>query len=70
MKQNENFDYFHSNLLNQDYAVHKVNGIAHFKDGVKYTPAEIELLKKEKPSQETVLELHILKHIFNGTIVD
>lgn len=63
---NPNWWYAHSNELDQDIAIHKATLWVHIKDGTKYSPEECEILKRKGGITKQV---HILKHLFNGTIV-
>lgn len=62
------FHYFYSNLLDQNFAIHKKNYTIHFQDGTKYTEEEA-LILAEKTDQEKI-NLHNLKIEFFGIICD
>ena len=72
-----NYKYLKSNLLNLEYCMHRVTGEVIFKDGTRYTQNEINKLKtitndksldKEK-KEEIIKNIHCIKNKFRGTII-
>ena len=72
-----NYKYFHSYLLDLDYCMHRTTGEVIFTDATRYTQEEIKLLNelnkdvsisKEK-REELIKKLHALKNVFKGTII-
>lgn len=79
-RDTDKFDYYHSGILNLDYAVHKITGEHYFLDNgvtIKYDQDEIKILRKlsedttrtkdEKAVQ--IKRLHELKKAFAGKVV-
>ena len=66
-KVNENFKYYRSKNLNQKYAVHKQTGKIHFKDGVIYTPNEME--KLQDCNEQDIKNVHLVKKMFEGIVI-
>jgi len=66
-KRNPNFIYIKSDLLLQEVAVSKKTGWFFCEDGVMYSPAEVEVLRKAN----RVLDMatHQIKKIIGGEIV-
>lgn len=72
-----NYNYFKSELLNQEYCMHKKTGQVIFHDGTKYSQKEIKLLCKIKnddslnneQKEKLIKDLHQLKNTFAGTII-
>ena len=61
------WDYFYSEALKQEFAIHKDSGWVYFSDGVKYSPEEIEVLQQEGGKIDS--SVHNAKKIFQGEIV-
>ena len=66
-RDTKNYNYYHSEILNQDFAHHKINGFIIFPDKVKYDKNELKLLKDIVP--EILPGIHLLKKVFRGIIV-
>jgi len=74
----ENYNYYKSNLLGQEYCMHKKTGEVIFQDGIRYSQNEIKLLKKlcenkklnDEKKENTIKAIHILKQVFSGEITD
>jgi hypothetical protein len=49
------------------FAIHEKSGWVYFEDGTKYSPQEIELLRKT--GSQLTPELHRVKKVFNGEII-
>ena len=72
-----NYKYFHSNLMDLDYCMHKTTGLVIFKDATTYNQDEIKLLNKinkdaslpKEKKGELIKKLHALKNVFKGTII-
>lgn len=62
------FIYKFSKELNQEIAVSDKTGILYVSDGTKYLPEEAAVLQKK--SDDIPLEVHILKKVFDGMIVE
>ena len=60
------FTYIDSHELNQLVAVSQKTGWAYCQDGTRYSPAEVEILKK---NGGIVLAVHIIKKEFAGILV-
>lgn len=69
MAKNE-FRYYYSKILRQKFKQQISTGIIGFKDGVKYSVAEQDILKKNKPGPQEKRDLHIMKRIFKGEIIE
>jgi hypothetical protein len=67
-EQKPGWEYYHSEKLNLDYALHKKTGWVYFEDKVRYSPEEIKILHDSGTGEVTV-ELHNVKKIFEGEIV-
>ena len=61
------WNYYYSEALKLEFAIHKDSGWVYFPDGVKYSPEEINVLSNEGGVIE--LSVHNVKKIFNGEIV-
>lgn len=66
MATNPDWFYAHSDEIEQDIAIHKETLWVFCKDGTKYSPTECEILRKKGGIDKRV---HIIKHLFNGKIV-
>ena len=69
MSKSNNWNYFFSKVLNMKYAINKKDGRVAVKDPdgtVFYSPEEIEVLA----DGQITLQLHILKKVFDGEIVN
>jgi len=66
-KRNPNFIYIKSDLLHQEVAVSKKTGWVFCEDGVKYSPAEVEVVYKA--SRVLDMATHQVKKIIGGEIV-
>ena len=73
-----NYDYFKSKILDQEYCVHKETGENIFKDGTRYNQEEIKLLNimnknpeiKPGVKVETIKAIHLLKKTFKGVLTN
>ena len=66
-KRNPNFIYIKSDLLKQIVAVSKKTGWVHCEDGVKYSPAEMEVIGRAGGVLD--METHMVKKIIGGEVV-
>lgn len=66
MKQKPGWTYKYSEELQQEVAGHNESGWIYCKDGTKYSPEEIEIIKKHGKLKK---EVHEIKKIFDGEIV-
>ena len=69
MSKSNNWNYFFSKVLNMKYAINKTDKRVAVKDPdgtVFYSPEEIEVLA----GGQITLQLHMLKKVFNGEIVN
>ncbi len=64
--QKPGFIYIDSRELNTVVAVSKETGWAYCQDGTKYSPAEVEILKR---SGGVNMAVHLLKREFGGTLL-
>lgn len=60
------WEYIYSETLNQEIACHIKSGWVYCKDGTKYSPQEINLLKAAVIPKA----VHDIKHLFDGTIIE
>lgn len=58
--------YIYSEELSQKIAAHK-NGWVFTEDGTKYSPREVEVLRK---AGGIIKEVHMVKRMFGGTIME
>ena len=65
-KKKPGFVYKDSEKLGQVVAISKTTGWAYCMDGTRYSPAEIEILKR---SGGVNIQVHLLKHEFGGTLI-
>ena len=66
--RNPNFIYIQSDLLKQIVAVSKKTGWVHCEDGVKYSPAEMEVIGRAGGVLD--MATHLVKKNIPGEIVD
>ncbi|GHT90507.1 hypothetical protein FACS1894137_19830 [Spirochaetia bacterium] len=62
------WEYMNSAILGQEIAIHLETGRVYCADGVQYQPEEIAIM--EKSGAEITLGVHLVKSLFEGTIVD
>jgi hypothetical protein len=62
------WEYYHSEKLNLDFAIHKKTGWVYFEDKVRYSSEEIEVFRNGGAG-EVAVELHNVKKVFEGKIV-
>jgi hypothetical protein len=61
------FIYIYSETLKQEVAWSKKTGIVYCQDGVKYSPAELDIIGED--GGELPLGVHIIKKVFTGSEV-
>jgi len=66
MKQKPGWTYKYSQELGQNIARHNESGWVYCEDGTKYSPEEIEIIKKHGIINKQV---HIIKKLFDGEII-
>ena len=66
-KKKEGWQYFKSEALNQEFALHEETGWVAFADGVRYSPDEINILHEGGISIDRAL--HNVKLILGGEII-
>jgi hypothetical protein len=72
LEHNPDWTYGHSDLLQQDFAFkQKTNGSldAYTEDKTHYTQDEINIIN-DKHSGEYDSRVHMIKHLFGGTIIE
>jgi hypothetical protein len=62
------WEYIYSEILKQELAIHIKTGRVYCEDGTQYEPGEIILMDKARAKINP--EVHQVKSIFNGTIVE
>lgn len=67
MEKKPGFIYKYSEILRQNIALSRNTGWLYCEDGTKYSPREVECLRQTQT--DTPVEVHILKHVFDGVIV-
>lgn len=63
-----NWIKFHSDAIQQDCAYDKTSGWLFTRDGVKYSPSELALIARS--GNDCPIQVHIIKKLFEGTVVD
>ena len=58
---------YHSNNLNKDFIIKSDGGIR-FKDKVKYSVKEVQIIKKNHLDRDELEKIHLLKKFFPGRI--
>ena len=64
---NSQWTYKYSQNLKQNIGYNKETGWVQCEDGTKYSPQENEILKMT--GKPVPLEVHLIKKVFNGTLV-
>lgn len=67
MKQVPGWTYTFIDSLNQHIAINAETNIMYTEDKIRYSPQETDLLKKIE--YKLPLQVHIVKKIFQGTII-
>lgn len=67
MARKPGWTYIYSYELQQEIAYHNATGWVYCKDGTKYSPQEVETLRK---TGGIILATHLLKAHFEGEVID
>jgi hypothetical protein len=62
------WEYIYSNELKQEVAVNIKTGAVHCEDETVYSPEELKIMGAAK--QEITPEVHLVKRVFGGEIID
>jgi hypothetical protein len=62
------WDYIYSHTLQQEIAVHIKTGRVYCDDKTEYSPRELNAMKNAK--QEITPEIHLVKKVFGGEIIN
>jgi hypothetical protein len=62
------WQYFFSEYLNEEFALHEETGWVYFEKGARYSPAEFDLMNKH--GSQIDLATHKVKTIIGGELVD
>ena len=68
MEQKPGWSYSYVESLDMQIAVNDSTGVMYTEDKIKYSPDEYRILLKKKLNYP--LQAHILKKVFNGTIIE
>lgn len=70
-KNHKDFKYYFSKPLGLEFAIHIETGYIIFSDGIKYNTQELDILKKNgKTTEQELINIHNIKSVFSGVLVE